>query len=83
MAGKENKIILWFEELTKDDIPYVGGKCANLGELTRAGAPTPKGFAVTAYAYKIFIEKTGLKDKINSILDNIDEYDINKLEDTS
>ena len=65
---KARKIILWFEELTKDDVPLVGGKNANLGEMLRAGIPVPPGFAVTAYAYKRFIEETGIKDKIYEIL---------------
>lgn len=65
---KAKRTILWFEELTKDDVPLVGGKNANLGELLRAGIPVPPGFAVTAYAYKRFIEETGIKDKIYEIL---------------
>jgi len=65
---KAKKLILWFEELTKDDIPLVGGKNANLGEMLKAGIPVPPGFAVTAYAYKRFIEETGIKDEIYRIL---------------
>jgi hypothetical protein len=49
-------LVLWFEELRKTDIPSVGGKNANLGEMTSAGIPVPPGFAITAYAYKKFIE---------------------------
>ncbi len=66
--SKETRYILWFEELTKDDVPLVGGKNANLGEMLRAGIPVPPGFAVTAYAYKVFLEKTGIKDKIYQII---------------
>ena len=65
---KTKKEILWFEELTKDDVPLVGGKNANLGEMLRAGIPVPPGFAVTAYAYKRFIEETGIKKEIYKIL---------------
>ena len=43
--------IVWFREVDKDDIGLVGGKGANLGELTRAGLPVPPGFIVTAEAY--------------------------------
>jgi pyruvate,water dikinase len=35
------KNIYWFKELSKEDIPKVGGKGANLGELTQAGIPVP------------------------------------------
>lgn len=67
-ADKGARIVLWFEELTKDDVPIVGGKNANLGEMIRAGIPVPPGFAVTAYAFKRFIEETGIKDEIYRII---------------
>ncbi|RLG00788.1 MAG: phosphoenolpyruvate synthase [Thaumarchaeota archaeon] len=70
MTGKEEyPLVMWFEELKKDDVPIVGGKCANLGEMLRAGIPVPPGFAVTAYAYKKFIEETKIAEKIYDILD--------------
>lgn len=65
---KERRIILWFDELSKDDVPLVGGKNANLGEMINAGIPVPPGFAVTAYAYKRFINETGIKNKIYDII---------------
>jgi len=69
--SKETKIILWFEELNKEDVPLVGGKNANLGEMIKAGIPVPPGFAVSAYAYKRFIEETGIKDKIYSVINEV------------
>jgi pyruvate,water dikinase len=62
------ELIMWFEELRKTDIPSVGGKNANLGEMTSAGIPVPPGFAVTAYSYKKFIEETGISNKIYEII---------------
>jgi pyruvate,water dikinase len=41
-----------FQELRADQVELVGGKCANLGELTAAGFPVPPGFAVTTAAYE-------------------------------
>jgi pyruvate,water dikinase len=61
-------LIIWFESLRKTDIPSVGGKNANLGELTSAGIPVPPGFAITAYSYKKFIEETGISSKIYEII---------------
>jgi len=53
----KSRLVLWFRELGKDDIPLVGGKCANLGELYgKIGVPVPNGFAVTADAFSIFLE---------------------------
>jgi pyruvate,water dikinase len=63
-ALKGEKTVLWFEELTKDDIPIVGGKNANLGEMIQAGIPVPPGFAITAQAYRKFITKTDIAQEI-------------------
>jgi rifampicin phosphotransferase len=54
----------WFDEISKEDIALVGGKGANLGELTRAGLPVPPGFVVTTGAYDAFVEAGGLTDEI-------------------
>jgi pyruvate,water dikinase len=61
-------LVLWFEILRKTDIPSVGGKNANLGEMTNAGIPVPPGFAITAFSYKKFIEETGISSKIYEII---------------
>ncbi|WP_297092766.1 phosphoenolpyruvate synthase [Thermococcus sp.] len=58
----EYKFIKWFEELGKGDVALVGGKGANLGEMTNAGIPVPPGFCVTAEAYKYFVENVKLED---------------------
>lgn len=61
-------LVIWFEGLRKTDIPSVGGKNANLGEMIDAGLPVPPGFAITAYSYKKFIEETGISAKIYEII---------------
>jgi pyruvate,water dikinase len=61
-------VIIWFENLRKADTPLVGGKNANLGEMISAGIPVPPGFAITAYAYKRFMEETGMADEVFRIL---------------
>jgi len=63
-----DELIIWFEHINKNDIPIVGGKNANLGEMLNAGIPVPPGFAVTAYAYKKFIEETGIANKIYQLI---------------
>ncbi|WP_297534655.1 phosphoenolpyruvate synthase, partial [Thermococcus sp.] len=65
----EYRFIKWFEELTKKDVPLVGGKGANLGELTNAGIPVPPGFCVTAEAYKYFVNNVKVsKEDIKRIM---------------
>ena len=64
--------IAWFSELSKKDVPLVGGKGANLGEMYNAKMPVPPGFVVTSFAFKIFIESTGIDKQIFSTLKNLD-----------
>lgn len=80
---RSTELILWFDKLSKKDTALVGGKAANLGELASAGAPTPEGFVVTSYAYKRFIEETGLNKGIHNLLDNADITDLKQLENVS
>jgi pyruvate,water dikinase len=68
LSKMREDLVIWFEDLRKTDIPSVGGKNANLGEITYAGLPVPPGFAVTAYSYKKFIEDTGIAAKIYDII---------------
>ncbi len=56
------------EDVRKDDIPLVGGKCANLGELTAKGVHVPPGFAVTAEAFRRFLEETKIGEIIHKTL---------------
>ena len=54
-------LIRRLDELSRDDIPFAGGKGANLGELTNAGFPVPSGFVVGAPAYAAFCDEGGLR----------------------
>jgi len=56
--SKKTAHVLWFKEVNKKDIPLVGGKGANLGEMTAAKIPVPNGFIVTAQAYYDFLKTT-------------------------
>ena len=75
--------IIWFENLGMSDVDRVGGKNASLGEmisnLANAGVTVPGGFATTAHAYREFLAKDGLKDRIDSALDALDVNDVNEL----
>ncbi len=50
------KYTLSFKEIRKSDLSLVGGKGANLGELTAAGFSVPAGFCVTTGAFVRFVE---------------------------
>ena len=53
-----------FADLSRADVPFAGGKGANLGELTRAGLPVPDGFVVGAPAYAAFCDESGLRARL-------------------
>jgi pyruvate, water dikinase len=78
-----DKAIVWFKEVTKNDVPLVGGKGANLGEMTNAGIPVPPGFIVTATAYFDFITKAKLQTKINTLLGSINVHDSKQLQEVA
>lgn len=77
------KNIVWFEEVDKDDVGLVGGKGANLGEMTQAHFPIPYGFIITSHAYFYFIEKAGIDRNIKKILSVLNYDNSHELQQTS
>lgn len=75
--------IVWFDQLTKNDVGIVGGKNASLGEmishLSKMGVNVPGGFATTTHAYRDFLTSNGLTERIKQLLDPLDVSDINAL----
>jgi pyruvate,water dikinase len=75
--------IRWLADLGLADVPQVGGKNASLGELYRALTPSgvrvPNGFAVTADAYRHFMEATGLARRVPEILAGLQTTDLGDL----
>ena len=61
-------MILDFAQIHKDDILRAGGKGANLGEMTAAGIPVPKGFVITAEAYREFLKENKIDEFISRAL---------------
>ncbi len=76
-------LILAFNQIDKEDVAIVGGKSANLGEMTQAGFPVPKGFAITVEAYDRFLAENNLSAKIYKILQNTNYEDSAHLENSA
>lgn len=71
---------LRFGEIGRADHGRVGGKCASLGEMTRAGVAVPPGFAVTTDAYLAMLDATHLREEIEAQLARLDFDDVEALE---
>jgi len=80
---QETRTIVWFDEVTKVDIPLVGGKGANLGEMVHAQIPVPPGFIVTASAYFKFLNGAGLTDEVRHDLEGLNVNDSKRLQEVS
>ena len=50
------RFVMSLDQVGRHDVQRVGGKGANLGELTRAGLPVPDGFCLTTKAFRRFLD---------------------------
>ncbi|HTX09215.1 MAG TPA: phosphoenolpyruvate synthase [Solirubrobacteraceae bacterium] len=64
-----------FSDLSTAEVPYAGGKGANLGQLTGLGLPVPPGFVVGAPAYAAFRHQSGLAKRLEDVLGKLDVED--------
>jgi len=63
--------VAWFKDVDKEDLALVGGKGANLGEMTKAGFPVPNGFIVTSHAWYGFVKDNNLEKKTKHLISTI------------
>ncbi len=74
MSATPDAFVLSFADITAVNLPEVGGKGANLGEMTQAGFPVPPGFCVTTAAFRQFIANQ------HAIYDQLAQIKIDDLE---
>lgn len=74
--------IYWFKEVGKDHNNILGKKCANLGELTKAGFHVPPGFALGVQAYERFMKETEAEKRLLEFFSNF-HADAEAVEDTT
>ena len=83
MVSREKRFILWWDELSIDDVPLVGGKNASLGEmyrkLTKKGVRIPNGFAISAYAYQYLLKTAGIEQDIKDVLRGLNVKNVHQL----
>ena len=76
-------LIRFFDQLSIDDVPLVGGKNASLGEMARQlagrGVAVPYGFATVADAYRLLLEHNQLRERIDRELASLQPGDVVEL----
>ncbi len=73
-----NSYVLSFQEIDKTKISMVGGKGANLGELSRiTEILVPEGFCVTTKAYKKITENN---EELKGLLDELSHFGVEDIE---
>ena len=80
----KNSYTLDLSEIDKTKIALVGGKGANLGELSRIeGIKVPPGFCVTTLGYKTIIERTPKFDALLDQLTSLTVADVERVREIS
>ena len=68
-------VIVPFADANRSDVPTLGGKGANLGEMTAAGLPIPPGFVICIDGYRQFYEANDLGPKARAELAQVNVDD--------
>lgn len=82
MSRTSAPLINWFREIGLKDVPSVGGKGANLGELIRAGIRVPAGFVMTVAAFERFLIGIGEQDNIRAVVETLSAEDLSAIQNT-
>ena len=64
-TGSEN--IIWFADEAATNHALVGGKGANLGNMTGKGFQVPPGFTVSTAAYRAHVSESNIRAGVESI----------------
>ncbi len=72
-----------FQELSKKDIAFAGGKGASLGEMTQVNLPVPPRFVILSSAFERFSDETNINVEIDAKLHTVDKNIIHTVEEAS
>ncbi|MCW2742343.1 MAG: ppdK, partial [Blastococcus sp.] len=65
-SGSSSKWVYDFSEGNKDQKDLLGGKGANLAEMTNLGLPVPPGFTITTDACRYYLEHGGTPTELDA-----------------
>lgn len=84
MRMTDGPAIVWFEDIDRSLENLAGVKAANLGEMFSVmNLPVPHGFALTASAYKYFMDYNQLLPRLRELIGGCDLDDTEKVLETS
>src|SRR5215472_13188427 len=76
--------VLGFQDIDKSKIMVVGGKGANLGEISKVeGIRVPDGFCISTEAFKRIIEETRSINELLEQLSTLKVQELNKIGELS
>ena len=84
--NKSQKLILWFDQISSEDVPLVGGKNASVGEmyseLSSKGINIPDGFVLTSNAYWHYLRHNKIEGRLEEIFKRFDPNSLKSLKET-
>ncbi|MFP4047686.1 MAG: PEP/pyruvate-binding domain-containing protein [Bacteroidales bacterium] len=83
MNNLKNNYVKFLKDISQQDINRVGGKAANLGEMIKAGFSVPEGFVLVTDSYKEFITYNKIDVKINELMKELDNNDLESIKNIS
>ncbi|WP_042367864.1 pyruvate, phosphate dikinase [Streptacidiphilus neutrinimicus] len=87
LVATQEKFVFDFTEGNKDLKDLLGGKGANLAEMTNLGLPVPPGFTITTEACKVYLETgsepASLRDEVSAHLAALETHMAKKLGDAA
>lgn len=72
---RQSDLVVWLEDIEREDIYLVGEKSAHLGEIIQSKFPVPRGFVLTIPAYTFFLKENKLQKPIAHLLNSINYND--------
>jgi pyruvate,water dikinase len=79
-APEREVVVKPFSQIRRSDVATVGGKGANLGEMTSAKFPVPDGFVLGIDAYALFYEANALAPRVAAAIGRLNVDDPASLE---
>ena len=74
---------LSFSDASLKDLPLLGGKGANLGELSSAGFPVPRGFGIITSAYEEFLSANRFDSLLRQLIAEVDFEEHQQVEEVT